>query len=73
MRALVLGGSVFVGRHTVQALVDAGHDVTVLNRGRTADQTAAFGDGKSQQNCSPRNFPRERLYVALKGHHTWLN
>ena len=36
MKSLVLGGSVFVGRALVAALVEAGHDVTVLNRGRTA-------------------------------------
>jgi nucleoside-diphosphate-sugar epimerase len=35
MRALVLGGSVFVGKHTVEALLAGGHDVAVLNRGRT--------------------------------------
>jgi nucleoside-diphosphate-sugar epimerase len=35
MRALVLGGSVFVGKHTVEALLADGHDVAVLNRGRT--------------------------------------
>lgn len=35
MKALVLGGSVFVGKHMVQALVNGGHDVTVLNRGKT--------------------------------------
>ena len=35
MRTLVLGGSVFVGRRLVRALIEAGHDVTVLNRGRT--------------------------------------
>ena len=32
---LVLGGSVFVGKHTVDALLADGHDVAVLNRGRT--------------------------------------
>jgi nucleoside-diphosphate-sugar epimerase len=36
VKALVLGGSVFVGRRLVAALDAAGHDVTVLNRGRTA-------------------------------------
>lgn len=36
MKALVLGGSQFVGLHTVQELVARGHDVTVLNRGKTA-------------------------------------
>ena len=35
MRALVLGGSVFVGKRLVGALTSAGHDVTVLNRGQT--------------------------------------
>jgi nucleoside-diphosphate-sugar epimerase len=35
MKALVLGGSQFVGLHTVRELVGRGHDVTVLNRGRT--------------------------------------
>jgi nucleoside-diphosphate-sugar epimerase len=35
MRALVLGGSVFVGRRLVERLVAEGHDVAVLNRGVT--------------------------------------
>jgi nucleoside-diphosphate-sugar epimerase len=36
VRSLVLGGSVFVGRRLVDVLLAAGHEVTVLNRGRTA-------------------------------------
>ena len=36
MRALVLGGSTFVGRRLVHQLIEQGQDVTVLNRGRTA-------------------------------------
>jgi nucleoside-diphosphate-sugar epimerase len=35
MRALVLGGSVFVGRRLVERLSRQGHDVAVLNRGVT--------------------------------------
>jgi nucleoside-diphosphate-sugar epimerase len=35
-RCLVLGGSVFVGRHLVDSLVAAGAQVAVLNRGKTA-------------------------------------
>lgn len=35
MKTLVLGGSVFVGRHLVERLHGDGHDVTVLNRGVT--------------------------------------
>ena len=33
MKSLVLGGSAFIGRHLVEVLLGAGHDVTVLNRG----------------------------------------
>ncbi len=35
MRSLVLGGFVFVGKRLVIALVEAGHEVTVFNRGLT--------------------------------------
>jgi len=41
MRALVLGGSQFVGLHTVRELLLRGHEVTVLNRGRTATRLPA--------------------------------
>lgn len=41
MKALVLGGSVFVGKHMVQTLVAGGHDVSVLNRGKTPAQLPA--------------------------------
>jgi 2'-hydroxyisoflavone reductase len=33
VRVLVVGGTRFVGRHIVQALLDAGHDVTLFHRG----------------------------------------
>jgi nucleoside-diphosphate-sugar epimerase len=35
MRSLVLGGSTFVGRRLVYLLAGQGHEVSVLNRGRT--------------------------------------
>jgi 2'-hydroxyisoflavone reductase len=35
MRILVLGGTGFLGRHFVEGALDAGHDVTVFNRGRS--------------------------------------
>jgi 2'-hydroxyisoflavone reductase len=35
MRILIIGGTAFVGRHMVAAAIDAGHDVTVFNRGLT--------------------------------------
>ncbi|WP_461006088.1 NAD-dependent epimerase/dehydratase family protein [Streptomyces capparidis] len=35
MKLLVLGGSVFLGRHTVQAALARGWEITTFNRGRT--------------------------------------
>jgi 2'-hydroxyisoflavone reductase len=35
MRLLLLGGTGFVGRHITEAALDAGHDVTLFNRGQT--------------------------------------
>lgn len=37
MKVLVLGGTRFVGRHIVEALVAGGHSVSVLARGKTTD------------------------------------
>jgi 2'-hydroxyisoflavone reductase len=35
MRILVIGGSVFLGRHIVRSALEAGHEVTLFNRGQT--------------------------------------
>ncbi|MBC8171703.1 MAG: NAD-dependent epimerase/dehydratase family protein, partial [Anaerolineae bacterium] len=35
MKVLILGGTQFVGRHLVEAALDAGHEVTLFNRGKT--------------------------------------
>jgi 2'-hydroxyisoflavone reductase len=35
MRILIIGGTAFVGRHITQAAIDAGHNVTLFNRGQT--------------------------------------
>ncbi|HET6695375.1 MAG TPA: NAD-dependent epimerase/dehydratase family protein [Gaiellaceae bacterium] len=35
MRVLVLGGTLFVGRHLVEASLERGHEVTLFNRGQT--------------------------------------
>src|ERR1700712_260796 len=35
MKILVLGGTIFVGRHIVEAALHPGHEVTLFNRGRT--------------------------------------
>jgi 2'-hydroxyisoflavone reductase len=38
MKILVLGGTQFIGRHIVEAMVSAGHDVSILNRGKSQDE-----------------------------------
>jgi 2'-hydroxyisoflavone reductase len=35
MKLLILGGTVFLGRHLVDAALDRGHEPTLFNRGRT--------------------------------------
>ena len=35
MKLLIIGGTIFVGRHLVEAAQAAGHTVTLLNRGKT--------------------------------------
>src|SRR3954471_13770018 len=35
MRILVLGGTQFLGRHTVDAALARGHELTMFNRGKT--------------------------------------
>lgn len=49
MRALILGGTLFLGRHVVEALQERGHEVVLFNRGRTNPElfttvTRLFGD-----------------------------
>lgn len=34
MKLLMIGGTVFLGRHIVEAALEAGHDVTLFNRGQ---------------------------------------
>jgi nucleoside-diphosphate-sugar epimerase len=40
VRVLVLGGTRFIGRAVVEQLLQAGHEVTLLNRGRSPDPFA---------------------------------
>ncbi|MEM6646148.1 MAG: NAD-dependent epimerase/dehydratase family protein [Bacteroidota bacterium] len=41
MQILVIGGTGFIGTHAVRLLVEHGHDVAVLHRGRTASRLPA--------------------------------
>lgn len=38
MKVLVIGGTQFIGRHVVTKLLDCGHSVTLVNRGKTSPQ-----------------------------------
>ncbi len=63
MRILVIGGTSFVGRWITRAAVDAGHEVTVFNRGKTggddfADVERLTGD-------------RNTDLSALEGDRSW--
>lgn len=62
MRVLVTGGSGFIGSHVAEALSDAGHEVTVLDRHRSPylrkDQTFVQGD----------ILDREQMRDAVAGH-----
>ena len=42
MRVLVLGGTLFVGRHLVEAALERGHEVTLFNRGQS--DPGVFGE-----------------------------
>ncbi|HWC68465.1 MAG TPA: NAD-dependent epimerase/dehydratase family protein [Acidimicrobiales bacterium] len=62
VRALVLGGSVFVGKHLVDGLVGRGASVSVLNRGRTP---AALPPGV--EHVVADRTDDEQLRAALAG------
>ncbi len=45
MQTLVIGGTAFIGRHTVEELLRRGHEVTLFHRGRSP---SPFGDRVSE-------------------------
>jgi len=65
MRILVLGGTKFIGRHIVEALLTAGHSVSILNRGKSHDDLPVT----VERLCGDRDEGIGGL-VALKGR-TW--
>src|SRR5439155_25905868 len=77
MRLLVLGGTVFVGRHIVEAATARGHEVTLFNRGRTApelfpelerivgDRTKELSALRGRQFDPAIDFPVYDPYVVL--------
>jgi 2'-hydroxyisoflavone reductase len=60
MRILILGGTVFLGRHLVEAARSRGHDVTLFNRGQSnadlfPDVAQVHGDRKTQEGLAALN------------------
>ena len=47
-KVLVLGGTRFFGKHLVEVLLQAGHDVTIATRGVTED---SFGSAVKRIDC----------------------
>ncbi len=64
MKVLVIGGTRFFGVHTVNKLLEAGHEVTLATRGKTADD---FGDRVSRIILERTN--PESMKNALNGKH----
>jgi len=61
MKILILGGTRFFGYHIAHRLLEDGHELTLFNRGVTADD---FG-GRVQRIHGDRN-DRERFYKLLR-------
>ncbi|QZY00231.1 NAD-dependent epimerase/dehydratase family protein [Halobaculum rubrum] len=59
--ALFVGGTRFIGRHTVEAFLDAGYDVTTVTRGEHADP---FADREGVSNRTGDRTVREDLEAA---------
>ena len=63
MKALVIGGTNFIGKHLVTELLRAGHEVTILHR------RAAHDYGKKVSNITADRNDGESLKRALAGQH----
>jgi nucleoside-diphosphate-sugar epimerase len=50
MKALVIGGTLFIGRRLVTRLLEEGHDVTVLHRGETHSYGSEVGNLVADRN-----------------------
>ncbi len=62
MRALVIGGTHFVGRHIVEVLLEAGYEVSVLNRGVSPDELPVEVERLRADRTAP-----DQVVSALKG------
>lgn len=65
MKVLVLGGNRFFGKKLTKLLIEANHDVTLLNRGNVDD---GFGDKIKRLKCDRTD--KEKMKVVL-GDQSW--
>jgi 2'-hydroxyisoflavone reductase len=63
VRILILGGTLFVGRHLVEAALERGHDVTLFNRGQS--------DPGLYSNLETRHGDRAAGDLESLGEGTW--
>lgn len=70
MKVFVLGGTGAIGRPAVDALVDAGHDVSALARNA---ERAALLEGKGARPVDVSMFDRDGLTAAFRGHDAVVN
>lgn len=68
MRVLVIGGTQFIGRATVAALLERGHAVTVLNRGRTA---SPFGSIANLEHVRCDRWRDKEEFAAVVSSGQW--
>ena len=64
MSILVIGGTSFIGRATVEALLRDGHAITLCNRGETPNP---FGDRVQRITCDRRKRPATLMHALRKG------
>ena len=69
METLILGGGTFVGRRMVEHLREAGHQVTVLNRGKTSTDlppgvSRIIGDRTSTESMRQALEGTEYLFIC---------
>jgi 2'-hydroxyisoflavone reductase len=61
MRLLIIGGTVFLGRHLAELAVAEGHAVTLFNRGQSAPEPPAAALEQIEQIHGDREHDLERL------------
>ncbi len=59
MKALILGGTTFLGRHLIRALVDRGHETAIFTRGRRPFEDDAVTRYRGDRDGDLGSLPRD--------------